>query len=320
MDNKILIIGNGFDLDLGLKSRYSDFMGSKIWQMIKRENSGLSTNSLIKHLEDKYHLNTWFDVENELLNYALEMTEGPYANDYPEDQHNFDLLKFGLKKYLDIEQQNFEVENKSIAKEVIEMINQNGYFKTVYTFNYTSLNTVLSRFCVCYPNKIVYMHGSLKGYDDIVLGIETDKTIRPEYTYLFKTNSRYYQSNSLIEDMENADEIVFFGHSINGMDFPYFKDFFLKQSRTSADFKKKYITIFTYDDASDRQIRDNFREVGINPRDLMQRNKVLFIQTSRLVKGDKFEQEKYKSFKEHLGEDCKGKEDSAIRSLEQALL
>ena len=320
MANKVLIIGNGFDLDLGLKSRYFDFMGSKIWQMIKNEQIDISCSPLIKKLEEKYQLNTWFDVENELLNYALEMTEGPYASVYPEDQQGYELFKFGLKKYLDLEQQNFDVKNKSIAKEVIEMINQNGYFKTVYTFNYTNLNTVLSRFCVCFPNKVVYMHGSLREHDNIVLGIETDQTIRPEYTYLFKTNSRYYQSNSLIEDMENADEIVFFGHSINGMDFPYFKDFFLKQSHTAADFKKKHITIFTYDDGSDRQIRDNFRAAGINPRDLMQRNKVIFIQTSKLVKDDRYEQEKYKSFKEHLGDDCKSKEDGAIRSLEQTLL
>ena len=29
---KILIIGNGFDLDLGMKSRYRDFMVSDLWQ------------------------------------------------------------------------------------------------------------------------------------------------------------------------------------------------------------------------------------------------------------------------------------------------
>ena len=320
MANKVLIIGNGFDLDLGLKSRYSDFMGSQVWQKIKNGHINILCSPLIKHLEDKYQLNTWFDVENELLNYALEITEGTYADVNPDDQQGYELFKYALKKYLDLEQKNFDAKNKSIAKDVIEIINQNGFFQKVYTFNYTSLNTVLSRFCICFPNKIVYMHGSLRVHDNIVLGVETDKTIRPEYTYLIKTNSRYYQSNSLIEDMEYADEIVFFGHSINGMDFPYFKDFFLKQSSSSVDFKKKHITIFTYDDDSDRQIRDNFRAAGINPRDLMQRNKVIFIQTSRMVKGDKFEQERYKEFTDHLREDSKSREDNTIRSLENDML
>lgn len=31
MAKKILILGNGFDIDLGLKTRYSDFANSEIW-------------------------------------------------------------------------------------------------------------------------------------------------------------------------------------------------------------------------------------------------------------------------------------------------
>ena len=32
MYKKILIIGNGFDLDIGMKTRYQDFMESNIWR------------------------------------------------------------------------------------------------------------------------------------------------------------------------------------------------------------------------------------------------------------------------------------------------
>ncbi len=31
MKKKVFIIGNGFDLDLGWKTRYSDFASSKFW-------------------------------------------------------------------------------------------------------------------------------------------------------------------------------------------------------------------------------------------------------------------------------------------------
>lgn len=34
MAKKILIIGNGFDIDLGLKTRYSDFSDSKDWKVL----------------------------------------------------------------------------------------------------------------------------------------------------------------------------------------------------------------------------------------------------------------------------------------------
>lgn len=36
MAKKILIIGNGFDIDLGLRTRYSDFAKSNIWEKLMR--------------------------------------------------------------------------------------------------------------------------------------------------------------------------------------------------------------------------------------------------------------------------------------------
>jgi hypothetical protein len=36
---KVLIIGNGFDLDLGLKTRYSDFAKSKEWNQLYASDS-----------------------------------------------------------------------------------------------------------------------------------------------------------------------------------------------------------------------------------------------------------------------------------------
>lgn len=54
MSGKVLILGNGFDLDLGMKTRYSDFANSDIWEqsfqddMQSREeaSSYFSTNDL----------------------------------------------------------------------------------------------------------------------------------------------------------------------------------------------------------------------------------------------------------------------------------
>ena len=35
MEGGLLIVGNGFDLDLGLQTRYSDFWDSDRWKVIK---------------------------------------------------------------------------------------------------------------------------------------------------------------------------------------------------------------------------------------------------------------------------------------------
>ena len=44
--NRLLILGNGFDLNLGRKTRYTDFANSSFWP------KGLESN-LFKHLNEK---------------------------------------------------------------------------------------------------------------------------------------------------------------------------------------------------------------------------------------------------------------------------
>lgn len=315
MGKKILILGNGFDLDLGLKSRYRDFMTSSTWKGVEGREYILTCN-LLRYLEEKNEIETWFDAESELLNYALEMTEGTYASPQETDREGHKYFLAMLKKYLAKEQENYKLNSSRVADMLMKAVVANGFFDEVYTFNYTDVNKVLSKVGLFVPIQITYMHGSLREHDNIILGIETDKPIHKDYQFLFKTNSRFYRYNSLIESMEKADEIVFFGHSINGMDFPYFKDFFMQQASSSEDVKRKYITIFTYDEASDEQIRNNFREAGVNLRDLMQRNNLTFIETKLLNLGDGAEKRKWNELMEHLKKDSKETERNNLMMIE----
>lgn len=41
MHKKIIILGNGFDLDFGLNTRYHDFMKSKTWVKAKEQGYSL---------------------------------------------------------------------------------------------------------------------------------------------------------------------------------------------------------------------------------------------------------------------------------------
>ena len=319
MGKKILILGNGFDLDLGLKSRYRDFMTSSTWKGVEGREYILTCN-LLRYLEEKNEIETWFDAESELLNYALEMTEGTYASPQETDRDGHIFFLAMLKKYLTKEQENYKLNSSRVADMLMKAVVANGFFDEIYTFNYTDVNKVLSKVGLFVPIQITYMHGSLREHDNIILGIETDKPIHKDYQFLFKTNSRFYRYNSLIESMEKADEIVFFGHSINGMDFPYFKDFFMKQASSSEDVKRKYITIFTYDEASDEQIRNNFREAGVNLRDLMQRNNLTFIETKLLNLGDGAEQRKWNELMEHLKKDSKETDRNNVKKIESMFL
>ena len=67
-----LILGNGFDIDMGLPSKYSDFAKSQEWQnMIKRVDSFLQfedyrNHSLLGQLQDASRESMWFDIEEEI--------------------------------------------------------------------------------------------------------------------------------------------------------------------------------------------------------------------------------------------------------------
>ena len=72
MANTVLIIGNGFDIDLGLKSKYTDFILGSEWKNVcelikERFPEKFHTISLLMHLlgasENK---KLWFDVEYEI--------------------------------------------------------------------------------------------------------------------------------------------------------------------------------------------------------------------------------------------------------------
>lgn len=39
MNNKVLVLGNGFDIDLGLKTKYRDFADSEFWPF--NDDSGI---------------------------------------------------------------------------------------------------------------------------------------------------------------------------------------------------------------------------------------------------------------------------------------
>lgn len=277
MSGKVLILGNGFDLDLGMKTRYSDFANSDIWKQSFQDDIQLyRPDTLIGYLNKEKEKNAWFDIEQSILNYVTNKKNeyGIPDNDINDDKNSFRKLCHALSMYLKHAQTYHSQRKNNVAVEVLKAVAANGYFQSIYTFNYTSLRQIASDNGITLGEaNIMHVHGSLAD-DDIILGVMADNAsvVPEEYSFLYKDNSRYYRSNNMATDLDEANELVIFGHSINGMDFDYFRDFFLKQAGEKGDFKKKRITIFTYDENSDSQIRNSIRKIGINPRQLFNRN------------------------------------------------
>lgn len=301
MAKKLFIIGNGFDIDMGLMTRYSDFARSESWEKLM-ENTYSIDNDLLWALKEAKEKDAWFDIEKTINTYARSITRGGiYPDMVDKDRENFYKLSVALAIYLKEEQQNRNLKKDSCASLVLRMITEvNGF--DYYTFNYTSLKSIADTCGLKMDSRrITHVHGSLAN-DSIILGVLTDPSnqIHEQYSFLYKDNSRFYMSNNMYEDFDKADDIIFFGHSINGMDFPYFKDFFIKQSGMAGEYKSKHITIFTYDDTSNMQIRNSIRNAQVDLTQLFRRNDIKIIQTKQLYNDDKNEKLKFDEFAKRL--------------------
>ena len=306
----VLILGNGFDLDLGLKTSYKDFWES---DFCPKDYPAPLIHHLNQRWPDNLEAVKWYDLENELLNYYNEirlsrripdvitqeekrfiinvnpanlsygvdqqyyeaanslLQKGilqenprivpkyimPYREDLMEssirrDYKALQRIKQGLCQYLS----NLgypKDESKTIAFQVLAFLDteaENGNFVNIYSFNYTRVQLNGRA-----PDaaKIHYMHGSCHD-GRIIIGTRDDKEYDTNYDFLQKSFDPSFDPPALVADLQDADEVIIFGHSIGENDRQYFKAFFIQQTNYSNT-RRKDITIFTRNNASELQIK-----------------------------------------------------------------
>lgn len=253
---RTLVVGNGFDLDVGLKTRYIDFAESKWWPFKEaRLQDGYET--LAYTLNRKSRLERWFDVEEALYDYARidgKLVLPPTI--YSQDKKTYVELNKRLILFLKDIEDNLEPSKDSKAVRVLdEFFNKDGE-KRIYTFNYTDLSWIAQVNEVYYDRSVpcTYIHGSI-GNRQIILGVGSNRDLMKDYNLFYKTSSPIYQSSGIINDLMDSDEIIIFGHSLGTNDYPYFESAFRKAASldTNSSVKRRNITIYTksYDDRLD---------------------------------------------------------------------
>lgn len=253
MDNRVLIIGNGFDLDLGLHTSYSSFVESEYFEKLRH------TSELIEQLYTNYKEKKWIDIEEELKSFAKRY--GRETSKMKKNEVAFNQLADALCLYLESIDYS-KIKRESIAARLLVNVIKNGYFQ-VLDFNYTDLERIISILGV--RDKIVckQVHGRLIDHS-IILGFEDNVDILNSYYYMIKSHSPHYRSCNVRTILDNADEVVFFGHSLGSTDYHYFSDFFKQQSGLNGtnDVKKKKIRIFTFDEYSRLKLLEQLREMN----------------------------------------------------------
>ena len=260
ISNSILIIGNGFDLDLGIKTKYIDFANSEDWPF--KERFSFEENTLSYFLNShKNNVETWFDLEELLAKFARD--NSIFSKEKIIDtMREFEILKKRLKEYLEKQEDVFfeEMKENTQTKKMSHSILQDFLKmqgRKIYTFNYTNTQKIAKSLISGFEDNVTHIHGSIKE-NNIILGTGDQRDIPYPFFQFYKSASPNYSSNNLVEDLNNADEIYIFGHSLGRNDHDYFSDFFKMASsnpKTPLYSKKIKIRIFTYDNNSEIDIK-----------------------------------------------------------------
>lgn len=266
-DNQLLILGNGFDLDIGYQTRYSDFAKSIVWPFLKR------TNGLGGYLQSCANSDNWLDLEMALLNYASSSNGAAkvgLGGCYPIDSDKLDYhnLVLFLREYIKRIINESKVKPESVAAQVLRTVLGNKRCK-IYSFNYTNLRKIAY---ALYMNDSIYdrqnynldyipIHGCIES-EEIILGVNSDAQLLTGYDFLRKNEQPSFCSTDLRQDLIDSNEITFFGLSMGSIDYPYFRDFWESLSNNTIHTKdKKHITIFTYNDSSRYEIINSIKTI-----------------------------------------------------------
>ncbi|WP_421846394.1 AbiH family protein [Marinomonas sp.] len=241
----VLIIGNGFDLNLRLKTSYRDFIGSTFFT----RNLVDSSLPLFKHLE-KVDKTNWIDIEKELESYSKSEVETyAFLLEYKK-------LCEELKSYIKSIKLE-DVDQSSHAYRLLDNIKGEQFL--ILNFNYTnSVEVILNNLGVPkykIDKSIIHVHGSVK-QDDIIFGVDDDACINNEHSFLRKTSSSLYDGEQVMQALKDFESLSIFGHSLGESDHMYFKCFqdlaIGRQSR--ARNQRESLNLYYYDEMAKYQL------------------------------------------------------------------
>lgn len=259
----VFIIGNGFDLDLGWKTQFSHFANSDYWPLRPVLNS-----NLYSVLTTNRNKSMWFDLEHLMADYASPKKGMTSPSRVKGDKAFFDQLSAALMSYLK-EQQTQDITKASTASKVLSAVLAIHHYSKIYSFNYTDLHLIANRLGVPYHFDYEHVHGDLNS-ESAIIGIPDSADVVDNYEFLYKTFSPHYSSHEILFDLLDADEVIFFGHSLGQIDYHYFQRFFQQQCRSDMQRSDgKRITIFTHDAVSRLSILKQLRSMNEKRTDLL---------------------------------------------------
>lgn len=199
MADVALIVGNGFDIDMGLPSRYSDFIRSKEWNdavngfNIYLQQKDYQNHSLIAQLQMASTNSQWFDIEQEIHRFIVSHPDNT-ERDVRDIRSEFEVIKKALANYLKRITANFTANNSKLSTALHYRMREcpltvtEIYFNYTYPHQYIKLPIQQEIFNGA-QHWVTFVHGSLKD-NDIVLGcdLQEGEQVNRQLSFMYKYN------------------------------------------------------------------------------------------------------------------------------------
>lgn len=275
----VLILGNGFDLDMHYVTKYGDFVesayfapmvGGKIPDEILIQEKDASKmqivpNGLARYITDFEEHNKWVDLELCVRDYCKK-----HVNDTDTAiiEKEFYALRFFLYNFISrsyrarIGAREIGRNNTEVSYVLIDSIAHSKTDWNIWSFNYTKIcEDLLKGFGVEdaeINNRVHHIHGTIYGENDntnIVLGTGYDGEIMKVCPEAIKSQWKNYTQLKTLYDkhIQDAEHIIIMGHSVGDTDAQYFRGI-------TDNAQLKTITILTDTKRSLNRIKQNLDE------------------------------------------------------------
>lgn len=287
---RVVIIGNGFDLNLGFKTSFRDYLNSSQFQSLS------NSNTLAEFIRGKQRIDeNWCDLEGALPEWTAMLAKkgtGVYAtasrstnSHIPSPEDEFDEFGESILNFLSHAVPNRYEKNYRTG--VLMSHWGRSATLTVFNFNYTNsfehYASLVPRDSFTSNYSHHYVHGTL--VSGIVVGSDKDERIGDKRFVLKSTSADYEPPNNFHSELDQATHIDIFGHSLGNSDRSYFEPLF-KRLLEDGRYSPK-VRIFTKDRKSSRSVRAQASSfIADSLPDLHTANDVRFIQVEELSDWD----------------------------------
>lgn len=206
----IFFFGNGFDISMGMETKYEDFIKSRYYSEFRNDSVELGA-----FIDAQRKFFGWVDLEQSLADFSMHRPQFDVSKE-------FDLLTAKLLEFLSGVEVKYN--ENSIAVDILKTKFTPG--DQIHVFNYT--NTVHLAFSKNSPHKpdgyVHYVHGSI-GEKNIILGIDQAQRYSNRHSFMLKSAHDNFKIKSIHSDLMESRAVYWFGHSLGPSDSIYFKEF-----------------------------------------------------------------------------------------------